>query len=94
VIVVASRDLGAHQRKEHRGHRGQHRHPALRRKPTVRGEVGERRTLVVRQAKGECGRDEDERDNGRDLDRREPELELAIGTGRQQVDGGHYRHQA
>ena len=89
-------DLGARQREHDARDSGQHCGGAERRKAAVRDEVAERGAGRRRQAERVAAGDDDERDDRRDLDRREPELELAVRARRQQVRRRqqHHEHEA
>ena len=89
-------DLGARQREHDARDSREHRRDAEWRKAAVRDEVAERRPGRRREAERVAARNDDERDDRGDLDRREPELELAVRARRQQVRRRqqHHQHQA
>ena len=86
-------DLGAGHGEEHRRHGREHRDPAVRREAAVGREVAESGAMRGGPAEGIRGGDDDEDDDRGHLDRGKPELELGIGAGGHQIDGGHDGHE-
>ena len=84
-------DLGPAQGEDDADHAAEHRGRPEGREAAVDVEVAHLDEGVVAQHEPQA--EHDEHDDRRHLDRGEPELELAIGAGRHQVDAGHHRQQ-